>query len=115
MNFNDYQDKTEDTAQYPDFAIVQQQYEHSHDFQFFPVYTFLYPALGLSGETGEVLEIIKKIVRDRRIVTEEDRKKIEGELGDVLWYIAQLAERFNLRLDDVAKNNLKKLEERYAK
>ena len=108
MNFNEYQDETEETAQYPDFAIIQQQYEH-----IFPVYTFLYPALGLSGETGEVLEIIKKIVRDRRTVTDEDKEKIKLELGDVLWYLAQMAARFNLKLDDVATSNLKKLEQRY--
>src|SRR3990172_3451117 len=81
----------------------------SYNDKFIPIYTFLYPALGLSGETGEVLEIIKKIVRDRRTVTEEDTKKIEGELGYVLFYLAQLAARFNLSLDDIAKNNLKKL------
>ena len=110
MNFNEYQNETEKTAKYPDFTIIQRYLEEPSS----PIYSFLYPALGLSGETGEVLEVIKKIVRDRRSVTEEDKKKIEGELGDVLWYLAQLAARFNLSLDDIAKNNLKKLEERYA-
>ena len=74
---------------------------------------FLYPALGLAGEAGEVLENIKRIIRDDEgEVKEERRVLIEKELGDVLWYLAQLATEFYLNLDDVAKNNLIKLQSR---
>ena len=102
MEFNSYQRETDKTAHYP--------FLEGNEGQF---YGFLYPALGLAGETGEVLEIIKKIVRDRRDVSSVELDKIELELGDVLWYLAQLASRFGLSLNGVAMANLEKLEERY--
>lgn len=52
-----------------------------------------YPLLGLIGETGEVAEKIKKIMRDdNHIITEEKKQAINKELGDVLWYLANICE-----------------------
>jgi NTP pyrophosphatase (non-canonical NTP hydrolase) len=69
-----------------------------------------YPALGLAGEAGEVAEHAKKTIRDDGArVSDERREAIAKELGDVLWYVAQLATELGLNLDDVAAANLEKL------
>jgi NTP pyrophosphatase (non-canonical NTP hydrolase) len=69
-----------------------------------------YPALGLAGEAGEVAEHAKKAIRDDGgQVTEERRAAIAKELGDVLWYVAQLASELHLDLDEIAQMNLEKL------
>ena len=69
-----------------------------------------YPALGLSGEAGEVAEHAKKAIRDDDgEVSEERRGAMAKELGDVLWYVAQLASELGLDLDEIAQTNLDKL------
>lgn len=69
--------------------------------------------LGLVGETGEIAEKAKKIVRDRDSdFTQWDREDLAKELGDTLWYVAVLADHFDLPLDDVAELNIKKLADR---
>ncbi len=69
-----------------------------------------YPALGLSGEAGEVAEHAKKAIRDDGgQVTDERRRAMAKELGDVLWYVAQLASELGLDLDEIAQGNLDKL------
>jgi len=74
---------------------------------------FAYPALGLCGEAGEVAEKIKRIVRDgRTAITDDETKELSKELGDVLWYVANLAHEVGLNLDNIAKENLEKLESR---
>ena len=74
---------------------------------------FVYPALGLCGESGEVAEKIKKIVRDRdNVVDDKCRAELEKELGDVLWYIANLAVELDLDLENIAQKNIKKLADR---
>jgi NTP pyrophosphatase (non-canonical NTP hydrolase) len=69
-----------------------------------------YPALGLAGEAGEVAEHAKRVIRDDGArVTEERREAMCKELGDVLWYTAQLASELELDLDEIAAGNLEKL------
>ena len=93
MEFNEYQKKSRQTAVYP---VIGQG--------------FVYPALGLAGESGEVVEKIKKIFRDQQgIVSTEQRQAVAKELGDVLWYLAQLATGLDLELNQVAQDNLDKL------
>lgn len=71
---------------------------------------FIYPTLGLASEAGEVAGKVKKIMRDDGMnVSGEKREAIKGELGDVLWYVAQTATEFGLDLEDIAKQNLEKL------
>jgi len=73
----------------------------------------LYPCMGLAGEAGEVANKIKKIYRDKGgKYTEEDRTEVADELGDVLWYVSQLATDFNMSLDAIAQHNLHKLQTR---
>lgn len=93
MDFKDYQEKSRKTALYPDLDN-----------------NFIYPTLGLSGEAGEVSEKIKKVMRDDGgVVSEEKRAEIKKELGDVLWYVSQIATELQLSLDDIANANIEKL------
>ena len=69
-------------------------------------------ALGLGGETGEVLDILKKARRDCK---EPDMKHLAEEIGDVLWYVANLCTAFGFKLEDIAKQNIEKLMFRYGK
>ena len=74
---------------------------------------FIYYVFGLTGEVGELINKIKKIFRDDNgTVTQEKRDYIEQELGDVLWYLAQIATEFDLSLEDIAQANLEKLQSR---
>ena len=99
MNFDSYQIEARKTAIYPEKGN-----------------NFIYPTLGLVGETGEVAEKIKKIIRDKNgIFDNESRAAIKKELGDVLWYISNLCDELDFSLNDVAKINLEKLKLRAHK
>lgn len=75
-----------------------------------------YVTLGLCGESGEVAEKIKKVIRDASgIITEEKKQELKKELGDVLWYVANAAAELDLNLEDVAQANLDKLFSRKAR
>ena len=68
------------------------------------------------GEAGEVAEKVKKVIRDKNgIFDNESKLSIKKELGDVLWYISNLCTELNLNLEDVALHNLEKLKLRAAK
>ena len=100
MDFNIYQEKVKETAVYPNVGK-----------------NFVYPALGLAGETGEVIEKVKKLIRDSEItdatqVSEEKKQEIQKEMGDVLWYLAQLATEFGFTFEAVAEKNIEKLASR---
>ncbi len=72
--------------------------------------------LGLSGESGEVADKIKKILRNKDgAIKEEERLEIIKELGDVLWYLATLSRYLGADLDQVAKVNLDKLADRHKR
>ena len=93
MQLSDYQTLSRSTAVYPGAGD-----------------NLLYPTLGLCGEAGEVAEKVKKMIRDDGgVLSEERRASLAGELGDVLWYVAQLATEAGLELDAVAEGNLEKL------
>jgi NTP pyrophosphatase (non-canonical NTP hydrolase) len=97
MNFEEYQLMAKETATYPEFKNIVGG-------------KVLYPVLGLSGEVGEVVEIIKKVHRDKQgELTLETVARLRDELGDVLWYISALATVLDLSLDDIAQNNINKL------
>ncbi|MFH1181122.1 MAG: nucleoside triphosphate pyrophosphohydrolase family protein [bacterium] len=99
MDFREYQKLSRKTAIYPNLDK-----------------NFIYPTLGLVGESGEVAEIIKRIIRDNNnIVDEKVKMELTKELGDVLWYLSQLAMEFNLSLDEIASDNIKKLQDRKAR
>lgn len=80
------------------------------------LFSRMYLSMGLAGETGELIEKLKKVVRNEGgIVSEEKLAGIKGELGDVLWYLSQLGHSFGLRLSDIAEHNLNKLADRVAR
>lgn len=69
-----------------------------------------YPTLGLANEAGEVAGKVKKIFRDHDgEITPGDREALKHELGDVLWYLAQICTELDLTLSEVASANLEKL------
>ncbi|MCP3857482.1 MAG: nucleoside triphosphate pyrophosphohydrolase family protein [Actinomycetia bacterium] len=73
----------------------------------------VYPTLGLTNEAGEVAGKVKKIFRDREgQVTDADRAALTLELGDVLWYLAELCTQLGVSLEEVAAANLDKLRDR---
>lgn len=70
----------------------------------------VYPTLGLVNEAGELAGKVKKIFRDKGgQISPEDREALKYELGDVLWYLAQIATELDVSLQDVAEANLEKL------
>ena len=76
----------------------------------------IYPALGLTGEAGEVANKVKKIIRDGTDKNNEDLvQAISSEIGDVLWYCAVLADDIGCKLADIANSNLEKLANRKEK
>lgn len=96
MDFKEYQERARETALYPDEGN-----------------NFIYPTLGLIGEAGELANKIKKIIRDDNgVLTEEKRESLKKELGDILWYVAQLATELKLSIEDVAEYNIEKLQSR---
>ena len=96
MDLSEYQARSRSTAVYP----------HAGD-------NLLYPTLGLCGETGEVAEKIKKMIRDDAgVLTDERRAALAKELGDVLWYLAQIATEADLELAAIAVANIEKLSSR---
>lgn len=72
----------------------------------------VYALLGISGEVGELHSHIAKAIRDGK---EFDSEYIQKELGDILWFIAAIAQDFNLSLHDVALANIEKLQARQKK
>ncbi len=74
---------------------------------------FIEKVLGLAGEAGETADKIKKILRDKDgVFSNDDRVAVTMELGDTLWYIAAIARYLKVDLDEIAQNNLAKLESR---
>ena len=96
MQFIEYQREARKTAIYPNLG-----------------HNFIYPTLGLCGESGEVAEKIKKVIRDNEgQISNEVKTKIMNELGDVLWYVANLATELHLNLDVIVQSNIDKLKDR---
>lgn len=93
MNFKQYMDFTNTTAIYPDDHALE------------------YLALGLASEAGEVAGVLKKKIRDNTSFS-ETREKLKAELGDVMWYVAQLCYLHDLDIDHILMANIAKLQSR---
>lgn len=99
LTLNEYQEMALETAIYPkEFKVI-------------------YPALGITGEAGEVSDKIKKLIRDKgykggSIASDKDREDIALELGDVLWYVVTSAHDIDYTLEQVALMNYYKLQKR---
>ncbi len=95
MTFDEYQERAFGTAIYPDLGE-----------------NIYYPSMGLAAEAGELLNHVKKLMRDRLDLNPVNKYHILSELGDVLWYAAAIATECGEKLSEVAKKNLAKLEAR---
>jgi len=99
MDFQAYQERSRATARYPQAGTNP-----------------IYPTLGLCGEAGEVADKVKKVLRDQGGHFDAAvRDDLLLELGDVLWYVAQLATELDLSLEAIAEANLAKLASRAAR
>lgn len=67
-------------------------------------------SLGLSGETGELNDMIKKAVFHGHAIEEE---KVKKEIGDILWYVAMMCESFHFEMNEIMQMNIDKLKARY--
>lgn len=95
MNFDQYQKATGLTNIYPEEGMLQNL------------------TLGLCNEAGELAGKVKKISRDKGgVVTDADRVAMMRELGDVLWYLSELATELDLDLFWIARDNIAKLQSR---
>lgn len=95
MNLNEYQQEAAKTAIFP----------HDND--------VTYLSLALCGEAGELADKVKKVIRDNDgLFTHEDHIALALELGDAMWYAANLARALDFTLDEVAQMNLNKIQNR---
>ena len=69
--------------------------------------------VGLAAESGEFLEIVKKMVFQGKPWNDDNREHLIIELGDIMWYVANACIALNVEFDDVVRGNVKKLEKRY--
>ena len=74
---------------------------------------FITAAVGLSAESGEFTEIIKKIIFQGKEPTEENLFHLKRELGDIMWYVAQACMALDVSIDEVIEMNVEKLKARY--
>lgn len=95
MTLNEYQEGAQRTAIYPAESQI------------------IYPTLGLTGEAGEVADKVKKVIRDNNgEFSDEKKRQIALELGDVLWYAATLSRDLGYSLEEICQMNLDKLASR---
>lgn len=100
MDFNEYQKLATKTS------LLHEDKNNPH-------YALMYFCLGLAGETGEVIEKVKKVIRNHHGEMPEDKRDlIKHEIGDVLWYLSQTARMCDILLDDAASANIEKLRDR---
>ena len=69
--------------------------------------------VGLAAESGEFLEIVKKMVFQGKPWDDANREHLLIELGDIMWYVSQATQALDVSFDEVIEMNIKKLEKRY--
>lgn len=97
MQLDEYQDQVQRTAIFPDELPEFLETEQ------------VYTVLGQAGESGEIGEKLKKAIRENDSSYIEDMR---DEVGDVLWYLSQVCEEFGWSLEEIAEDNLTKLQDR---
>lgn len=97
MNFNEYQELSKRTM--PDGV------NKSKDLSNY--------AMGLAGESGEVIDLLKKVIYHGHPLTIEVQQKLHEEIGDVMHYVAGLCTLLQFDLEDVCIENIEKLKRRY--
>jgi NTP pyrophosphatase (non-canonical NTP hydrolase) len=75
-----------------------------------------YPVLGLCGESGEVAEKVKKVIRDRDgVLDDEIKKEIAKELGDVVWYVTRIGMELGFSFEEIVSMNIEKMKSRFER
>ena len=105
MNLREYQERALQTDQNPKPTSADEDPRQPHRHEVIPL-------LGLVGEVGGLLGEYKKLLRDGTI-HRMFRDEVAEELGDILWYVANVASKFDLPLDEIARDNLAKVEDRW--
>ncbi len=70
-------------------------------------------SVGISAESGEFMEIVKKMIFQGKPCNEDNLEHLKIELGDIMWYVAQACMALEVDMEDVLTTNIKKLEKRY--
>jgi NTP pyrophosphatase (non-canonical NTP hydrolase) len=113
-----------DPQKYQEFvdAVTSNESKNYYDFaqriailqdQDFPTERLLTAAVGMSAESGEFTEVIKKIIFQGKPVNEENLFHLKRELGDIMWYVMQACMGLDITLDEVIEMNVDKLVKRY--
>jgi NTP pyrophosphatase (non-canonical NTP hydrolase) len=104
--------KSFDSVQYTDRLIIDDYQKWTRSTAIYPKDKAIeYTTLGLCSEVGEVCSIIKKVIRDNNgEFTDDVKNKLGAELGDVLYYLARLADEFGFKTSHIMEYNLLKLE-----
>lgn len=112
MEANEFQKKAHEFAIYPSPTLI----EVTGDQSFTRTLDYVYPALALAEEAGEVAGKYAKAVRDcNGNIDSERRDGIKKELGDVMWFVAELSTQLGLTLEEVMAANIEKLTSRKAR
>ena len=116
--------KQVDTKKYTEFvdAVTSNESKSSEAFSVrlrdlysegLPVERLLTAAVGMSAESGEFTEIVKKMIFQGKPVNEENLFHLKRELGDVMWYVAQACMALDTSFDEIVEMNVEKLKARY--
>ena len=116
--------KQVDTQKYTEFvdAVTSNESKGSEAFtvrlrelysEGLPVERLLTAAVGMSAESGEFIEVVKKMIFQGKPVNEENLFHLKRELGDVMWYVAQACMALDTSFDEIVEMNVEKLKKRY--
>jgi len=116
--------KQVDTKKYTEFvdAVTSSESKSSESFSVrlrelyaegLPVERLLTAAVGMSAESGEFIEVVKKMIFQGKPVNEENLFHLKRELGDIMWYVAQACMALDTDFNEIIEMNVEKLKSRY--
>ena len=116
--------KQVDTKKYTEFvdAVTSNESKSSESFstrlrdlysEGLPVERLLTAAVGMSAESGEFTEVVKKIIFQGKPVNDENIFHLKRELGDIMWYVAQACMALDTDFNEIIEMNVEKLKARY--
>ena len=93
-----------------DFEKYIEECKRTYNWQGLPDIEVCMLCMGLAGETGEVIDYLKKVgFQDHTL----DIEKLKSEMGDMMWYFAMLCHFFKIKFEDILNCNIEKLRKRY--
>ena len=116
--------KQVDTQKYTEFvdAVTSNESKNSESFSVrlrelysegLPVERLLTAAVGMSAESGEFTEIVKKMIFQGKPVNDDNLFHLKRELGDIMWYVAQACMALDTDFNEIIEMNVDKLKSRY--